>query len=281
MDLHMPVLDGLRTTTEIKKEHRYDDIAIIAMTAEIQDNVQKEILNSGMDDFLTKPVNPALLLHTLQLYLPQPSPEPDVHPSTTFPLALDQINCTKGLEHCAHNHTLYAQILLSFVTHHKDTMEQLSRALHQSDYERARHLLHTLKGATGNIGALSVENRIEQLLQLLHTKEPDPARINNKRIEINTQFTRVLFSIQSATPRLKGVIEHAQSTTRSTGEDLLKLMQQLTRQLAQSDTAAIETYAQLQHHRGAPAWIEELQTLIETYRFDEALNRLQQLQPDV
>jgi CheY-like chemotaxis protein len=58
MDCQMPILDGYKTTEAIRQleGQRGTHTPIIAMTANSLDDVMETCLNSGMDDYLTKPV---------------------------------------------------------------------------------------------------------------------------------------------------------------------------------------------------------------------------------
>ncbi|MCG8612049.1 MAG: response regulator [Pseudomonadales bacterium] len=60
MDCQMPTLDGFAATRAIRNgevDHRYRDIPVIAMTANAGSAAREECLASGMNDFLTKPVD--------------------------------------------------------------------------------------------------------------------------------------------------------------------------------------------------------------------------------
>ena len=69
MDLQMPTLDGIEATRCIRKLSSTQDIPIIAMTANAFDEDRERCLAAGMNDFLTKPINPdrfnSKLLHWL------------------------------------------------------------------------------------------------------------------------------------------------------------------------------------------------------------------------
>ena len=69
MDIQMPVMDGLETTQMIRANAQWADLLIIAVTANA-DHQYKDLCRSvGMNDFLTKPINPELLVNTLLKWL--------------------------------------------------------------------------------------------------------------------------------------------------------------------------------------------------------------------
>ena len=69
MDIQMPVMDGLEATQMIRANAQWADLLIIAVTANA-DHQHKDLCRSvGMNDFLTKPINPELLVNTLLKWL--------------------------------------------------------------------------------------------------------------------------------------------------------------------------------------------------------------------
>jgi|GEM_PF-3698818 len=72
MDLHMPEMGGLEATTLVRKGEGavlWSGIPIVALTADALPKEQELCLNAGMDDFLTKPINPALLYERIDYWL--------------------------------------------------------------------------------------------------------------------------------------------------------------------------------------------------------------------
>jgi len=57
MDVQMPEMDGLTATVNIRTDPKYDDLPILAMTANVGQEHVKESLDAGMNDHLTKPVD--------------------------------------------------------------------------------------------------------------------------------------------------------------------------------------------------------------------------------
>jgi HPt (histidine-containing phosphotransfer) domain-containing protein len=72
MDCQMPVMDGY-TATRIQRQNEVPGgkrIPIIAMTANAMAGDREKCLNAGMDDYMSKPLNRALLEQTLRRWLP-------------------------------------------------------------------------------------------------------------------------------------------------------------------------------------------------------------------
>ena len=69
LDCQMPVLDGYETACEIRKQEIYDNLPIIALTASIMKGDRKKALTSGMNDVISKPMDPEKLFITLAKWI--------------------------------------------------------------------------------------------------------------------------------------------------------------------------------------------------------------------
>lgn len=65
MDLQMPIMDGYTATKKIRQNTRFNDLPIIAMTADAMRGVRERTADVGMDDYLAKPINPRSLFNIL------------------------------------------------------------------------------------------------------------------------------------------------------------------------------------------------------------------------
>ena len=68
MDIHMPVMDGLEATRAIRRDSRHQ-APIVAMTANTGEADRQACFDAGMDDFLTKPIDPVALQEVLDRWL--------------------------------------------------------------------------------------------------------------------------------------------------------------------------------------------------------------------
>jgi len=71
MDLHMPVMDGLEATTAIRAADWGRDIPIIALTAAAFESDRQQVLAAGMNDYLSKPIDPRQVAEVLLCWLPE------------------------------------------------------------------------------------------------------------------------------------------------------------------------------------------------------------------
>ncbi len=70
MDMQMPELDGVQAAEQLRRQPRLNDVPIIAMTANVLQHDRERCLQAGMNDFISKPIEPALLYKVLERWLP-------------------------------------------------------------------------------------------------------------------------------------------------------------------------------------------------------------------
>ncbi len=69
MDIQMPIMDGLTATQKIREDERFVELPIIAMSAHAMKGDKEISLNHGMNDHLSKPINPNDLYNCLNSWL--------------------------------------------------------------------------------------------------------------------------------------------------------------------------------------------------------------------
>lgn len=73
MDLQMPVMDGLQTTVAIRKVAGYENVPVLALTADFSDETRIRCQRQGLQGFIAKPVEATVLWQTIQRFLNQPA----------------------------------------------------------------------------------------------------------------------------------------------------------------------------------------------------------------
>jgi len=69
MDLHMPVMDGYEATRKIRDQEQFKDLPILALSANAMEGDREKSMTAGMNDHITKPVNPEKMFEMLAKYL--------------------------------------------------------------------------------------------------------------------------------------------------------------------------------------------------------------------
>jgi CheY-like chemotaxis protein len=69
MDMMMPEMDGYETTKAIRKDKRFRNLPVIAVTAKAMTGDRQKCINAGASDYITKPVDPDQLFSLLRVWL--------------------------------------------------------------------------------------------------------------------------------------------------------------------------------------------------------------------
>jgi signal transduction histidine kinase/DNA-binding response OmpR family regulator len=166
MDIQMPVMDGLKATRLIRTDPRFAALPIIAMTAHAMAEDRAKSLTAGMNDHLTKPVNPRQLATMLQRWLGTEEGE-----MTTIP-SLEQadadssnalLDISKALQFADYDQDKMRNRLANFYSCYETVPEQLDAMILGGDYDGLKRMAHTLKSATGYIGASRLQQTASQL----------------------------------------------------------------------------------------------------------------------
>jgi two-component system sensor histidine kinase/response regulator len=188
MDLQMPEMDGYQATTRIRADARFAGLPIIAMTAHATMEERQRCLNAGMNDHVSKPIDPNHLFETLaRFYRPAsaaiPAPAPTQPSAATTPTptsapvaetvpVVEGLDTEDGLSRVAGNRKLYLKLLRQFVAQQGLAPAQIVEALRQDDRPLAERLAHTVKGVAGSLGARDVQEVAAKVEKSIAAKTP-------------------------------------------------------------------------------------------------------------
>ena len=167
MDVQMPRLDGYATTRAIRAgETDGVRLPVIAMTAAAVEGERERCLAAGMDDFLTKPVDPRSLATMISHWIgddaprthqtrraPRSVPPVDAHDrddDVTSMLALDRLDELRDLD--PGNTTYLDRAIGNFMRNTPETLVAIRAAAADRDAAELKHLSHKLAGGALNLG---------------------------------------------------------------------------------------------------------------------------------
>ncbi len=160
MDLQMPEMDGHEATRVIRTTLNNSTLPIIAMTAHALESERENCLKAGMNDYVSKPVDPDRLLTTLVRWIkPRPGGPPEMPRAADSQDLLERlpgIDTEAALKRLMGNRKLLAKLLRDFGQNYAGVVGQIREALAHEDMALARRTVHTLKGMAGNLSATEV-----------------------------------------------------------------------------------------------------------------------------
>ncbi len=162
MDIQMPNMDGYSATKVIRESKSADELPVLAMTANAMEGDREKALEAGMQDHISKPIDPNSMLRTIVEWVKITNPgseieePPPVQEVVDLPKALysvEGLSVELGLKHANKNPKLYLKLLRKFAESQKGVEERVAQALTSGDTEAAVRTVHTVKGVAGSIGA--------------------------------------------------------------------------------------------------------------------------------
>ncbi len=153
-----------RAARRIRGDAALADLPVIAMTAHAMEGDRQKCLDAGMNDYVTKPIDPKQLFDVLGKWV-SISPEreqgavpqaPDLPPSEAETPALPGFEPAEALKRLGGNERLYKKLLGDMASNHGGDCEQIRAALKAGELGAARQIAHTLKGIAGNLSAKEV-----------------------------------------------------------------------------------------------------------------------------
>ncbi len=283
MDLQMPEMDGYQTTAKLRADARFHTLPIIAMTAHATMEERQRCLAAGMNDHVSKPIDPVTLFETVaRFYQPAAGVAPAV-PSPAGPgpagdlPAVAGLDAVGGLLRVGGNRKLYGKLLRQFAVEQASTPAQLAAELAAGDFASAERSAHTVKGVAGNLGAKDVHAAAGALETALRERAP-VAELEPLRANFDETLTSLLRRLRRA---LGDEAAPAASAAPSLALDPVQaapVVARLRAHLADFDAAATDD---LEAHRPvlaalfSAAELTQFEAHLQGYAFDEALTLLE------
>ena len=286
MDVQMPGMDGYETTRRIRAEEWGKDIPVIAMTAHALDEERQKALGAGMDDHISKPIDPEAMFETICKYyhgtISQQQEQDRTGPAISHEgivlSAIEGIDMEAGLRRVAGNRPLYVDLLRRFADGQKPTPAKISEALTRGDLETAERLAHTVKGISGNLGVLEVQAAAGDLEHRIHGAEPHndvEASLHRLSASLETTTALILRSFPATETRKESPRVHVNADERR------EIIARLKTLIKESDSDALDYFESVFEKLTSVYPYEEMEGLrekLKVYDFSAALDTSQLLE---
>lgn len=172
MDHMMPELDGIATTHIIRRFHEeYNDVPIIALTANAMEEMHAMFLCEGMNDFIAKPIEIRMLISKLKQWLPKEkiqkayvSNEDKKDTSVDVLPEIEGLDTMLALKYLG-NKQLFWDVLKDFYRVIEKKAANIENFAAKKDWKNYTIEVHALKSAARQIGATALSDRAAKLEQ--------------------------------------------------------------------------------------------------------------------
>ena len=297
MDLQMPEMDGYQATARIRSDARFARLPIVAMTAHATMEERQRCLDAGMNDHVSKPIEPEILFGTVVRWAKPAAPgaaAPAAGPAATAPPAvpraaaaappppdpgltpIDGVDTADGLARVAGNARLYRSLLAQFADKQGGAGGAVASALERGDREAAALAAHTVKGVAGNLGMRRLHASAEALERALRGGDAVPEEAAG---EFSSLLARQVEAVRRALEAESRPAEAAPARSPAAFDvrAARSAIDRLRSLLAASDGEAGSAFADLSGALagavGRPR-LDDLERSIDEFDFDGALSKL-------
>jgi len=283
MDCQMPEMDGYEASRQIRAGNageRYNNICIIAMTANAMVGDKQKCLEAGMDDYLAKPIHADLLFKTLSHWLLDKNNKPLVNEPNastgehSAPTVWDKQSLQQRTKLSDQQ---LVSLLYLFLKQMPNNIKALQQACEQQDIEQIYQQAHAIKGAAANISGQQLQQQAEQVESLARAKDIDasllllPKLINDYQI-LSDCLNSSLGALQPDTQ------EGEQSTvipSQEFNQQLIKQLEELKTNLVAGEYIEVDELHFLQQHDNKTTQTQKLTQLSELIAQFDCANSLE------
>ncbi|MDZ4252414.1 MAG: response regulator [Sulfuritalea sp.] len=238
MDMQMPLMDGETATREIRKDARFKDLPVVAMTANAREGDRDRCLAAGMNDHVAKPIEPEDLWQALLKWVkPLHATAADVRPPSAeaaLPSAIEGLDMATGLRRVRGKKSLYLSMLHKFVAGQKSVIPEIVKALQDNAWDVAQRLAHTSKSTSASIGASGLQKLAENIETAIKERRPRE-EIDSRLGELTKPLETLIAQLEQNLPNKPG-----KEAVMVDPEKLRAVCHQLEALLADDDSEAVD-----------------------------------------
>jgi len=266
MDMQMPVMDGTTATREIRKDERFKDLPILAMTANVMEADIEKCREAGMWDHIGKPIDPDELFAKLLKWVKPRKIEEVQKTAETAPAGtkggvhetaatapaepkkeepkpakqndlpdIPGLDTSLGLKRVMGKKTFYVEMLKKYIENQGQAPVQIRQSLDADDYATAERQAHTAKGVSGNIGATALQGMAASLEKAIKERLPSE-EIGTLLDSFGAAHGKLIAGLMEAFPAA-AVREEVGKVDEAKAAEVCKRMMEL---LANDDSEAVD-----------------------------------------
>jgi CheY-like chemotaxis protein/HPt (histidine-containing phosphotransfer) domain-containing protein len=197
MDVQMPEMDGFEATAAIRRKEKESGshIPIIAMTAHAMKGDRERCLEAGMDDYLSKPIQPQSLKEVIGRWVDKGVPEKPEAALADSSEASEVFDKSGFLERLGGDESLFRKLLSMFLDDAPMQIEKMQQHLKDEDLAGVQLRAHSLKGVAMSIGGKALQEVASEIEVAARDREPDRARRLFPKLQ--KEFEKLKHSIDS------------------------------------------------------------------------------------
>lgn len=195
MDIQLPGMDGIETTQQIRRLVGGSKLPVIALTANALPGDREHYLAAGLNDYISKPIDPLELQRLLVRWLHKEKPAHQKISAQSIrdftPLKQAGIATDRALHNLMGNQKLYAQLLTRFARERDQLPMELAQVLEKHDYQSALIKVHSLKSLAGSLGMLELEKLAADCETQLREEKINAVSLDNLSQELREMITMI------------------------------------------------------------------------------------------
>jgi len=184
MDIQMPEMDGLTAARHVREQLQLKELPIIAMTAHVMEAARQQSVAAGMNDHISKPVEPAVLYQMLQKYLQGGTRQAisagegelsglsgEQQALLAQLSALSWLDVPRAVRNLGGKAGLYLELVDSFQRKCRQLGTEINRLRAADEREELARVIHSLKSSSAYIGAFALSGHCADLERALQGGE--------------------------------------------------------------------------------------------------------------
>ncbi len=288
MDIQMPGIDGYTATGLIREGHAFDDLPIIAMTANVMAEDRARTREAGMNGHVAKPVEPSDLYKALLQAIPESdysenlilnqSADTVLHDDSkhnVLPETMPGLDIGRALSRLANNEQLYLQLLGDMVREYAGAANTLRELAAAGDVEQLRNVAHKTRGIANNLGATEVGDSAEVIERIALAGDV----VSDSQIG---ELATALATVETSLEKLLSLQKSAKPESQAEAIDQFEVFEALQTAVAAADPAATTFVDQLlaaqKDDSDTSQHLADARELLDNFNFSEAVPLLARIE---